>query len=133
MNFEKMRSRIFGLEDRLVEDELYRIVWEEIESNKIDPAARARSIEEGAGDEGKTRAAYIKHRVRRLKTEFEIHQRELNEKNERAKEAVDKKSAEKHPKTCSLCGTKLGLFNARGSLCASCSKKILKTKRFVHF
>jgi ribosomal protein S14 len=115
MDFKKVKSRLLGMEGLLLEDELYHIVWAEIESNQMDPAAQARSIEEGAGDEGRVRSAYIKHRVRRLKEELESHNREVIRKT-------------KMPGTCSFCGTKLGFFNTAGSLCKPCFRKVSSTK-----
>ena len=72
MKINKIRDRLSGLEGRLLEDEIYRIVWEEIESGIMDPVSQARSVAEGDGDDGKIRAAYIRHRVRRIKDEMEL-------------------------------------------------------------
>src|SRR5688500_12552831 len=80
MSFEYLKSRLLGLEGRILEDEIYRLAWEEIEGGEIDSAGQARAIEEGSGDEGKIRAAYIKHRVRRLKDEWELIYRKKPEK-----------------------------------------------------
>ena len=63
--------------ERLFEDELYARVYEEIESGQMDKAAQARAIEDGGGDNGAVKKAYIKHRIARIKTEIE-----LNLKNE---------------------------------------------------
>lgn len=57
---------------RLAEDELYAFVYEEIENGQMDKAAQARAIAEGGGDEGAVRAAYIKHRIARIKAEIEF-------------------------------------------------------------
>lgn len=43
MNFEILVARVLGLDGRLVEDEMYRIVWEEIERGEMDKAAKARA------------------------------------------------------------------------------------------
>lgn len=127
MNFETFKSRLLGLDDRLVEDEIYRIVWEEIESNQLDRSAQARSIEEGSGDKGKTQSAYVRHRVRRLKDELEIHRRDLEKHNKQTNAAekpasrTNKSPPKKARQTCSLCGAKLGLFSS-GDLCRACTK-----------
>ena len=113
-------SRLLKLEDRLVEDELYRIVWREIERNEIDGAAQARSIEEGAGDKAKTQSAYIKHRVRRLRDELELYRQKAEHESTRQSSAVKKVSK------CSFCGAKLGFFMKNAKLCSSCSNKIIK-------
>ncbi len=86
---ELLKSRLLGLDGRLLEDELYKIAWEEIERGQLDSAAQARSIADGEGDNGKTRSAYIRHRVRRLRDELEILQIKEKEKvKENAKEKV---------------------------------------------
>lgn len=72
VTLEFLKSRLQGLEGRLLEDELYKIAWEEIGRGQLDPASQARSIADGEGDNGKTRSAYIRHRVRRLGDELEI-------------------------------------------------------------
>ena len=57
---------------RLAEDVLYTVVYEEIENGQIDKAAQARAIAEGGENEGAVRAAYIKHRIARMRAEIEI-------------------------------------------------------------
>ena len=128
MAFENVKSRLLGLDGRLIEDEIYRIVWEEIESNELDRSAQARSIEEGAGDEGKTRAAYIKHRVRRLKDEVELYRRDLDKHNKQTTPAP-KPVPMKSRRTCSFCGSKLGYFRRKDELCSACFNKIQVTQR----
>ncbi|WP_394227924.1 hypothetical protein [Paracoccus marcusii] len=76
MNFETLKARALGLDGRLVEDELYRIVWEEIERGEMDKAAKARATAEAGSNEGQLRGAYIRYRVRRLKDELELYTRE---------------------------------------------------------
>jgi ribosomal protein S14 len=132
MTFENVKSRLLGLDGRLLEDEIYRIVWEEIECNELDPSAQARSIEEGAGDEGKTRSAYIKYRVRRLKDELELHSRDLErQKKQTITAPMAQPSTIKPSQTCSFCGAQLGVFRRKYQLCKDCSKKIQATKRIV--
>lgn len=130
MSFESLKSRLLKLDGRFLEDEIYRIVWEEIESNELDRSAKARSIEEGAGDEGKTRSAYIKHRVRRLRDELEFHRRAQHER-EKQTTTTEKPALRKSRQTCSLCGAKLGFFRKSDQLCGSCSDKILATKKML--
>jgi hypothetical protein len=84
---ELFKSRLLGLEGRLLEDELYKIAWEEIERGQLDPAAQARSIADGEGDNGKTRSAYIRHRVRRLRDELEIVQAQKAKEKEKLEKA----------------------------------------------
>lgn len=60
---------------RLAEDELYTFVYEEIENGHMDKAAQARAIAEGGENEGAVRAAYIKHRIARIRAEIEITER----------------------------------------------------------
>lgn len=59
-----------GLHGRQFEDELYRIVSDEISSGYMDNVAQARSIEEANGDRSKLEALYLKHRIRRIKDEI---------------------------------------------------------------
>jgi hypothetical protein len=130
MTFENVKSRLLGLNGRLLEDEIYRIVWEEIENNELDRSAQARSMEEGAGDDGKTRSAYIKHRVRRLKDELELHSQDLFRGNKQT--ASEPKTVPiKSSKTCSFCGCHIGFFRRKYQLCGDCSKKIDATRRNV--
>jgi hypothetical protein len=55
------------LDDRLLEDRLYEIAVEEIERGEFDGVAKARAFEEAEGDDKKSRAYYVKHRVRRIR------------------------------------------------------------------
>jgi hypothetical protein len=123
MALERDKSRLLALEDRLVEDELYRIVWDEIERSEIDRAAQARSIEEGAGDKAKTQSAYIKHRIRRLRDELQLHRQKA------AQDATPQGSGAKKIPKCSFCGDKLGFFMKNAKLCSRCSNKVVKTAR----
>ena len=63
--------------ERLFEDELYARVYEEIENGQMDKAAQARAIEEGGGDDGTIKKAYIKHRIARIKAEIKEAKDEL--------------------------------------------------------
>jgi hypothetical protein len=93
MNIQELFDRLKGLEGRLAEDEVYKIVWEETQSGNFDPAAQARAAVEVGTDKEALRAAYIKHRVRRIydeleaeKNRFQAKEIELertNEENER--------------------------------------------------
>lgn len=58
--------------DRLIEDEMYARIYEEIESGRLDKAAQARAIEESGDDDGAIRKAYIKHRFARIKAELTV-------------------------------------------------------------
>lgn len=63
-------------DERILEDELYVRVYEELETDQMDKAAQARAIEEGGGDASAIKKAYIKHRMARLKAEHEIISRQ---------------------------------------------------------
>lgn len=129
MSFKDIKTRVFGLEGRILEDELYRVVWEEIESGEMDRAAQARALEEGAGDDGRIRSAYIKHRIRRLKDDLALSSRGSSEKS--PVEDIDEKPISKTQHTsCSFCGAKIGWFKRSGatSLCRSCSRRVLGAK-----
>ena len=54
------------------EDKLYERIYEEIADGKMDKAAQARAIEEGGGNDGSEKKAYIKHRFARLSADFKI-------------------------------------------------------------
>lgn len=127
MDFEEFKSRMLGVDERLLEDEIYRFVWEEIESDQLDRSAQARAMEEGAGDEGKTRSAYIKHRVRRLKDELNLHRRSLGKAHKKTA-TIKKADATSPGHNCPLCGATLGWFSRSGQLCASCQHGVERTK-----
>lgn len=98
MQFDDIKERLKGLEGRLIEDEIYRAVWEEIESGKMDPVAQARSIEDGEAEDVKIRAAYIKHRVRRIKDEISAStkiEREIEDARLREEIAHDREIKER--------------------------------------
>ena len=128
MSFEKLKARALGLEGRILEDELYRLVWEEIERGEMDNAAQARAIAEAGSNEGMIRAAYIRHRVRRLKDELDF----LSRDNLRPAPKVPEKSAKSRAprSTCSLCDAKLGFFNTgNSSLCKNCLRNVTTINR----
>ena len=72
MSLHDKLKRLDGLQGRLLEDELYRIVGEEIEAGVKDTAAWVRAVAYGAGDDAATKSMYIKHRVRRLQDEISL-------------------------------------------------------------
>ena len=86
MNIAEILDRVRGLDARLVEDEIYQIVWDEIETGNLDPVAKARSLAEGSTDDNSLRSQYIRHRVRRLKDEVQ---------SENAKVRAEKESDER--------------------------------------
>ncbi len=63
-------GEIVGLNERLQADRLYEFVQQEIESSQLTLAAKARAVEEAAGDEAKIASLYTRHRVRMLKDEL---------------------------------------------------------------
>jgi hypothetical protein len=52
--------------ERLAEDRMYELVLREIEQQELDPIAEARALEEAQGDVPRSKALYIKHRIRRI-------------------------------------------------------------------
>lgn len=72
---QKLFIELRSLGDRLAEDRIYEIVVSEVDRDELDPVAKARAFEEAEGDSQKTKALYIKHRVRRIRdlaAEYEI-------------------------------------------------------------
>ena len=65
----KILDELVGLNGRLYEDRLYELLMQEVLSEDFDTVAMARSFEEAEGEEQKTKALYLKHRLRRLKDE----------------------------------------------------------------
>ena len=66
---KKISDELVGLDGRLYEDRLYELVMQEVLSEDFDTVAMARAFEEAEGEEQKTKALYLKHRLRRLKDE----------------------------------------------------------------
>ena len=79
--------------DRLLEDELYARVYEEIENGQMDKAAQARAIEEAGGDNDTVKKAYIKHRIARIKLEIEIAKERAAEEYSKARAEEEKERA----------------------------------------
>ena len=80
------------LTERLVEDRFYELALSEIEENSFDTVAKAKAFEEAEGEEKKSRAFYVKHRVRRMKdalTEFILNEAE----KQKSQNELDKKQA----------------------------------------
>ena len=75
MQLNELTERIKGLDGRLLEDELFRFAWAEVEASQFDEAARARAVSEG-GSSDDIRAAYLRHRVRILKDHLEASKRQ---------------------------------------------------------
>ncbi len=64
--FNNLRS----LKGRMLQDELYRIVGNELENGYVDTIAQTRAMAEGHSSEAKARAAYIANRIQRLSDEL---------------------------------------------------------------
>ena len=80
------------LTERLVEDRFYELALSEIEENSFDTVAKAKAFEEAEGEEKKSRAFYVKHRVRRMKDELAAFI--LNEaEKQKSQNELDKKQA----------------------------------------
>ena len=80
------------LTERLVEDRFYELALSEIEENSFDTVAKAKAFEEAEGEEKKSRAFYVKHRVRRMKDELAAFI--LNEaEKQKSQNELDKKLA----------------------------------------
>ena len=77
MRIDNLKGRVLGLGARKKEDYLYEIVAAEIQQGEKDPVAWTRAIESTRGDQTKLQAAYIKNRVRRLRDEILISDREV--------------------------------------------------------
>ena len=78
MTIEDLRSRVRGLDKRLFQDELYRFVWNEIESDRLDPAAKSRALADGVSNETEMKSAYIRHRILSLKDELQLLERQFS-------------------------------------------------------
>jgi cation transport ATPase len=82
--------------ERIAEDQVYERVYAEIASGQMDMAAQARAIEEGGGDDGLVKKAYIRYRVSRIKSEIELAKDQAKlERFEREKEAERLRHEEK--------------------------------------
>jgi len=57
------------LKNSIIENEFYKIAWDEIENNKTKQALWSKSFADSDGDENKTKAKYINLRVEELKIE----------------------------------------------------------------
>jgi hypothetical protein len=80
------------LTERLVEDRFYELALSEIEENSFDTVAKAKAFEEAEGEEKKSRAFYVKHRVRRMKDELAAFI--MNEaERQKSQNELDKKQA----------------------------------------
>ena len=64
---KKISDKLVGLDGRLYEDRLYELVMQEVLSEDFDTVAMARAFEEAEGEQQRTKALYLKHRLRRLK------------------------------------------------------------------
>lgn len=83
-----------GLDGRLLEDELYALIGDEIESGHKDQAAWTRAQADGAGDPALIKAAYIKHRLRRLQDEIILHARRRAKEVEAVERENQRKATE---------------------------------------
>ena len=63
----KILDELIGLDGRLYEDRLYELVMQEVLTEDFDTVAMARAFEEAEGEQQRTKALYLKHRLRRLK------------------------------------------------------------------
>lgn len=54
-------------DDRRHEDRLYEVIYREIETNNLHPAAKARAMAEGGDNDRLVKQSYIRHRLRMLK------------------------------------------------------------------
>jgi hypothetical protein len=94
----------FSPAERIAEDQIYERVYAEIASGQMDMAAQARAIEEGGGDDGRVKSAYIRYRVSRVKAEIEMAKAKeaetyISEQNRiREKEASERKKVEQDRK-----------------------------------
>ena len=97
----------------------------------MDPVAQARSVEEGGEFDAKVRAAYIKHRLRRLNDQLKVEELVAKETIRQEQEDISRKEAEQKRRlaNCKLCSIKIkvSFFNRTHSdLCRSCANKFRK-------
>ena len=67
---KEILEELIALDSRLLEDRLYEIAVQEIETNDFDAVAKAKAFEEAEGNELKARAFYTRHRVRRIRDQL---------------------------------------------------------------
>lgn len=67
---KEILEQLIALDSRLLEDRLYEIAVQEIETNEFDAVAKAKAFEEAEGNELKARAFYTRHRVRRIRDQL---------------------------------------------------------------
>jgi cation transport ATPase len=67
---KQLLNDIAGLSERLQLDKLYEFAASEIEEGQFALAAKARAVEDAAGDSSKVASFYITHRVRMLRDEM---------------------------------------------------------------
>lgn len=66
---DSLKHTFQSSEDRLLEDRLYEVIYKEIETNNLHPAAKARAMADGGDNDKLIKQSYIRHRLRMLKDE----------------------------------------------------------------
>jgi hypothetical protein len=64
-----LKDRLQSSDNRRVEDRLYEVIYREIETNNLNPAAKARAMADGGDNDKLIMQAYIRHRLKMLKDE----------------------------------------------------------------
>ena len=67
---QKIITDLQNLSGRQAEDLLYNLVMAEISEDDLDPVAWAKAFEEAEGEEQRSKALYLKHRIRRIKDDI---------------------------------------------------------------
>jgi hypothetical protein len=67
---QKIITDLQNLSGRQAEDLLYNLVMAEISEDDLDPVAWAMAFEEAEGEEQRSKALYLKHRIRRIKDDI---------------------------------------------------------------
>ena len=67
---QKIITNSQNLSGRQAEDLLYNVVMAEISEDDLDPVAWAMAFEEAEGQEQRSKALYLKHRIRRIKDDI---------------------------------------------------------------
>lgn len=62
-----LKENLQTRDDRRVEDRLYELIYHEIETNNLHPAAKARALADGGDSDKLIKQSYIRHRLRMLK------------------------------------------------------------------
>jgi len=125
MSFFSRFTRKSGKSD----ETLYAQVWCEIESKNVDEGLWARLWSENKGDEEKTKAAYLKERVKQLRRSSNSAEPQQSERKTLDRESVESDSIkQKIEVACPKCGGRIRLAAGRsGNVdCPHCNRIFYK-------